>query len=65
MRNTGVMFGEESMKKGGSKGISAKQHWFLKKKTIPDFRRQTEVEGIDDEIPANPNCSQEGCSNKF
>ena len=65
MRNTGVMFGEESMKKGGLSGISEKQSYFLRKKCIPDFRRQTETEGIDDGSPAKPSCNQGGCSNKF
>ena len=41
MKNTGVVFSEESMGQQDLKGIDTKQRGLLKAKVIPDFRRQT------------------------
>ena len=65
MKNTGIIFGDESMRRENTRGIDTKQRGLLKSKVIPDFRRQTKVEGINDEIPINPDCNLEGCSENF
>ena len=55
MKNTGVVFSEESMKHQDSKGIDNKQRGLFKAKVIPDFRRQT-TQKMD--------CSLEGCNER-
>ena len=55
MKNTGVVFSEESMKHQDLKGIDNKQRGLLKAKVIPDFRRQTTLK---------MDCSLEGCNER-
>jgi hypothetical protein len=63
MRNTGIIFNNESMRRVNSQGMYHKQVFHLKKVTT-DFRRQTRVEGINDKMSTNQDCGLEGCSKK-
>jgi hypothetical protein len=63
MKNTRVVFSNESMNRRQSEGMSQKQKSLLKTVTI-DFRRQTKVDGINDRRSTNKGCILEGCNRK-